>query len=511
MRVYQAKPSLILVDQAVRNAGAPAGLPLNPSYYVRDTENRRTTVLETEVFSLLTELMQPLEYAELLSRYGGDEEELQAVLDWLTAQDLLLGGPASGQARLLTGSSEERLKGIPMIPRTIMFNCTPKCNLRCKHCIVSDKHYKQQDILRFEDMQAFLDEADACGVENVVLSGGEPLLWQSIYTVIEDSLNRSYTVILYTNGMLINEKWLTLFRSIQEQKPGGLKLHVSLDGGTPETHDGVRGVTGSFNRIIGSLEQLNRRGIPVAAVESMATAELYSELDSLIAICRENGVGSLYLHPVFNFDRNPQIQELELEWDSRLRYLHRVSELSGLELGVELYYSDPYFPTGLFQEKPSLARKNAEAFLNGILSGNRMEGGNYDVVKRDKDVLMNCDGGVSQMFVDYNGDVYPCMIYANSARPVDHCGNVTRNSLLEVWNSEGMNRVRKVMSRNELTVCSQCEHFDQCGPTVKKCRIASEIALGDFFGPSYLCVRYAAQLGIAPELLASYRQELLNK
>ncbi|WP_151737573.1 radical SAM/SPASM domain-containing protein [Paenibacillus tengchongensis] len=507
MKLYQAKPSLLLVDQAGRNADAPAGLPLFPSYYVRDTVNRRTVALEADIFQLLTLLIQPTSYAELAAHYG--EEELQGILDFLNEQELLSpGAPAAGSARLLRSGGEAHLQGIPLAPRTVMINCTPKCNLRCKHCIVSDKHYKQQDILSLDDMRGFLDDLDAYGVENLVLSGGEPLLWQSIYEIMEDSLNRSYTVVLYTNGMLINEKWLTLFRRIQDHKPGGLKLHVSLDGGTPQTHDSIRGVKGSFQRITASLEVLSRRGIPVAAVESMATADLYPELEALISVCRQYHVHSLYLHPVFNFDGNPQIQELELDMDTRVRFLQRMSELSAGSPGVELRYSDPYFPAGLFQEGQSRPRSAAEEFLNRILSGDHTVIGEYEVKPRDPAVLMNCDGGTSQMFVDYNGDVYPCMIYANSGKPVDHCGNVTRNSLPEVWNSEGMNRVRKVNTREELTVCGKCDYFDRCGPAVKKCRIASEIALGDFMGPSYLCVKYAAELGIAPQLLASYQEAL---
>ncbi|MEK3836013.1 radical SAM/SPASM domain-containing protein [Paenibacillus sp. FSL R7-0128] len=503
MNLYQAKPSLLLIDQSERAAGAPAGLPLLPAYYVRDQASRSTTVLNAETFKLLEMLIEPTPYSVFSSHYA--EEELKELMRILHEHELIqVDAPTKNYARLLRAPEDPRLKGIPLVPRTIMINCTPKCNLLCKHCIVSDKHHQQREVLRFEELSIFLNDIDEHGLDNLVLSGGEPLLWQSIAKVLEDSLNRSYTVILYTNGMLINDKWLGIFKKIESLKPGGLQLHVSLDGGTPGTHDEIRGVKGSFQRIVTSLERLQQAGIPVASVESMATRELYEELDSLISICERYSIKSLYLHPVFNFDQDSRIQELELDYDFRIRFLKRIQDMSQSGYSVDVRYSDPYFPAGLFKKESARSRKEAELFLESILSGDKNKINQFSINRQQPETLMNCDGGTSQMFVDYTGAVYPCMIYANSGKDDDYCGNVKDHTLLEIWNSQGMNRARKVITREELSVCSGCEHFDHCGPTVKKCRIGSEIALNDFYGPSYLCVKYADKLGISTQMVAAY-------
>lgn len=499
MNLYQAKPSLLLVDQSARAEGAPSGLPAFPSYYVRDRDTRVTTVLDAKEFELLRNLIRPTRYSALLSQHPGNE--LNGIFEFLQSHDLLLVNAATNDtAQLLEASDEEGLKGIPLVPRTIMMNCTPKCNLLCRHCIVSEKHHKKQELLSFDNLAVFLDDIDSHGVENLILSGGEPLLWQSITKILEDSLNRSFTVILYTNGMIINEKWLALFKKIHSHKPGGLQIHISLDGATPATHDGIRGVNGSFNKIISSLELLKRADIPVASIESMATSDLFDELEALISICQDYSIKSLYLHPVFNFDRDSNIQELELDYNTRVNFLRKVEELSTNDYGMEVLYRDPYFPTGLFREQ-SHSKKEVELFLNSMISGNKEVMNNFIISEKKPETLVNCDGGTSQMFVDFTGDVYPCMIYANAGKTVDHCGNVKQSTLMEIWNSHGMKRARTTITKEELTACSRCDFFDKCGDAVKKCRIGSEIALNDFYGPSYLCVKYAKKLDIPSDVI----------
>ncbi|MFN9787094.1 MAG: radical SAM protein, partial [Planctomycetia bacterium] len=60
----------------------------------------------------------------------------------------------------------------------LRLSVTDRCNLRCSYCMPEEEYrwLPRADILRFEELvvlvQAFVD----CGVEDVRLTGGEPLL-----------------------------------------------------------------------------------------------------------------------------------------------------------------------------------------------------------------------------------------------------------------------------------------------------------------------------------------------
>ncbi len=61
------------------------------------------------------------------------------------------------------------------------------------------------------------------------------------------------------------------------------------------------------------------------------------------------------------------------------------------------------------------------------------------------------------MYVKHNGDVYPCcQSYMLDGRPV---GNVAAQSLADIWNSEEMQRMRRLHVEGragEIAICSRC-------------------------------------------------------
>jgi radical SAM protein with 4Fe4S-binding SPASM domain len=92
-------------------------------------------------------------------------------------------------------------------------------------------------------------------------------------------------------------------------------------------------------------------------------------------------------------------------------------------------------------------------------------------IKEDETNLMRPDAGHAAedwkhpchylwrgpMYVKQNGDVYPCcQSYMLDGRPV---GNLERQSLVEIWNSEEMERMRRLHATGrggEVDVCARC-------------------------------------------------------
>ena len=85
----------------------------------------------------------------------------------------------------------------------------------------------------------------------------------------------------------------------------------------------------------------------------------------------------------------------------------------------------------------------------------------FDKSCSDKSVFpnrfINCEAGTTQIFIDSNGDVYPC---AGWQRMV--VGNINKQSLKDIWtNSESLKEIRSITQR-DFAQCVDCEALKYC-------------------------------------------------
>lgn len=85
------------------------------------------------------------------------------------------------------------------------------------------------------------------------LSGGEPLMTEGILDLVNFIVDEGYKTNLVTNGFLINE---SMARDIADSRLN--TLTISLDGMTPETHDFIRGIKGSYEGIMKAIDYLHK-------------------------------------------------------------------------------------------------------------------------------------------------------------------------------------------------------------------------------------------------------------
>jgi len=124
-------------------------------------------------------------------------------------------------------------KNTPLIAGLTITN---RCNLRCRHCRVTDR---EAEDLSFEEATSVLDSFHKEGGRTVYLQGGEPFIWHDGQHNLEDIIEYAHekgflAAIIYTNGtMPIETSADTVF--------------VSVDG-LQKTHDYLRGET--FGKIM---------------------------------------------------------------------------------------------------------------------------------------------------------------------------------------------------------------------------------------------------------------------
>src|SRR3984957_16031693 len=74
------------------------------------------------------------------------------------------------------GSALADLFGRPL--RSLRVSVTDRCNLRCNYCMPQEEYVwlPRQELLTFEEIARLVEVFTSLGVEDVRLTGGEPLL-----------------------------------------------------------------------------------------------------------------------------------------------------------------------------------------------------------------------------------------------------------------------------------------------------------------------------------------------
>lgn len=107
---------------------------------------------------------------------------------------------------------EGSLVGIPMI-----FVRLSGCNLRCNYCDTTYAYENGQEI----SIEEVLKITEASNLKYVEITGGEPLLQQEVYELMERLTERHYYVVLETNGSISIEKVIPQVKIILDMKTPG--------------------------------------------------------------------------------------------------------------------------------------------------------------------------------------------------------------------------------------------------------------------------------------------------
>lgn len=175
--------------------------------------------------------------------------------------------------------------------RLLVLAVSDRCDQRCAHCAIWRGVPGAGPALTLDDRMAVVEEAIAVGVESVLLTGGEPLLSADLWPIAERLRAAGVRVLLATNGMQLERHADAVGRWFAE-------VYVSLDGGSPVTHDGLRGAA-SWERLRAGVAALRRRA---PAVRVVARCTLHGgnlhELAEVIAQARAAGFHAVSFLPL---------------------------------------------------------------------------------------------------------------------------------------------------------------------------------------------------------------------
>ncbi len=328
---------------------------------------------------------------------------------------------------------------------SVHLEASAKCNMRCVHCYQGDLIAKGLK-LSTQEILSLLDQMQKMQVNNIGISGGEPLMMKNLDTILHAAEERMIRIsALFTNGLLINDRFVQTIQSLLSRFP----VFVSLDS-MPGNTFAFRGFSEAksyhvLSKIVANIRTVVQSGIPVTVntVINLENIECLPQMYSLITECGVKSWRLGFPKPTTLFrlhgaSFNPQWQLIAERCLSLLgRHLENGSPFG---LQIEYLFREVLFEQGL-----------------QILS--------------DQDYVCDYEGRRHECCIKPNGDVVSCA-YCTEL-PV---GNIRETSLRDVWYSKAMQDVKTVRI-GDVKGCHGCDLRSLCGTG---CRANAYFLHGDF-------------------------------
>lgn len=146
-------------------------------------------------------------------------------------------------------------------PAFCLLVVSKKCNFRCRMCNMWKNAGRPSDRkeLTLSEIKGFVDDLRQVTTEPIFihLIGGEALLREDLMEIISYIRDSGFNSSITTNGYYIDEAMA------QRIVDSGLKgIFLSLDGIKEETHDYLRGIKGSYCRVMQAIEFLDKHRGP---------------------------------------------------------------------------------------------------------------------------------------------------------------------------------------------------------------------------------------------------------
>ncbi len=172
----------------------------------------------------------------------------------------------------------------------LYFYLTEGCNLACRHCWLAprlDTRGDRYPTLSAELFETAILEARPLGLSGVKLTGGEPLLHPHIVRLLAIVQRESLAVTIETNGLLC-----TPAMAAEIARCPRPFVSVSIDGVDAATHEGIRGVRGSFDAACRAVRNLVAAGIPPQIIFSIMRCNA-GQVDDLVRMAEALGAASI--------------------------------------------------------------------------------------------------------------------------------------------------------------------------------------------------------------------------
>jgi len=338
-------------------------------------------------------------------------------------------------------------------PMNVYWEMTQACSLACRHCRAEAMPEPNPDQLTLDEGISLLDQIASFDqpLPQLVMTGGDPLEHPNLLTLLDAARSRGIEPAITPAATTL----VTYDRLKQLADHGVSAFGLSLDGSSPQRHDAIRGVPGTFLRTLQAIQWAEALTIPVQ-VNTLVSEDTADDLPAIFELLSRTQIARWSLFFLVSVGRGKTLTPLSAEEGERV-----------MAWAFEQSLIAPFM----------VVTTEAPAYRRVVLERMRERGmGNAEVQRHPAMRGGGIRDGHGVVFVSNTGDIYPAGFL-----PVT-VGNIRRDHLVNVY------RASPIFERLHQSVtfegnCGSCEYHGLCGGS----RARAFAATGSPFGSDPFC------------------------
>jgi Fe-coproporphyrin III synthase len=339
---------------------------------------------------------------------------------------------------------DEKTGRADRLPIGAVYEATMRCNLHCEFCYVGDllniEGEWRQELTLDALAKAFPERVGF----QISLTGGEIFMRKDIMSVLDLFRRKGYACgYLTTNGTIINDERAD---ALADLAAAGFLKHISVSiDGPGELHDAARGLKGTFERTCEGLQRLQaaarRKHAPLrVSINTTVAHESLDALDEMVEVAEELGVDAIGLN--------------HLMYSTPEEVAETVRMIGAPDASVIATFVTPDPGLDVAQVRQKVTALEEKCRRRNVL---------FDFRPKVYPQLMDnyytpgaklagrCLYPFLHARISFSGKVYFCPFIRVEV------GDLSRESLEEIWNSDRYVRIRRTLVENGIfPVCRRC-------------------------------------------------------
>jgi len=351
-------------------------------------------------------------------------------------------------------------------PIFVCWETTKACHLTCRHCRAKAIRSRQRGELTTDQALKLIDRLLEFGqpYPALLLTGGDPLERSDFFELIEYAKSKGiYVAVAASVTPKLNETSLLHMKNLDVDI-----MSVSLDGASPESHDHLRGIGGTWKTTIDVLRMSREVGLRTQINTTIMRSNV-KELADIFHIMRYNGAVAWELFFLIRTGRGASLEMLSaVECEEVMNFLYDTAHY-----GIPVRTAEgPSFRRVRMQRESGL-EPSGEMYCKLASQLRELEG---EPISAPILKLAHTSDGRGILFVSHRGEVYP-----SGFLPLE-CGRVPRDNLLKIYRSHALFRALRDPA-NLKGRCGSCEYKLACGGS----RSRAFAELNDSFEEDPIC------------------------
>lgn len=299
----------------------------------------------------------------------------------------------------------------------LQLELTNRCNERCIHCYIPNKHKDVGFDMPLTLVTKALEEFAEMGGLHVTLSGGEALLHKDIIKILRFCRKKDLQISFLSNLIRLTEEHVKVLKEVNVSL-----IQVSLYSMNPNIHDQITTVKGSFEKTKNAIELLREADIPVQISCPIMKANKVG-YDKVLEYARSLRIKA----------QTDYIMMAQSDCDTA-NLANRISIEDTRQVIEDILNHDKQYDELMSEVKPIKALP----------------------IEEYKELPL-CGAGLNELCIASNGNAFPCAGWQAYV-----VGNLNNQSLECIWkDSPELNFIRKI-SRKNFPKCMTCPDREYC-------------------------------------------------